>query len=813
MTGQQTIELVGSLAKTFLLHRMTAREELGRLFELTLDCLSKDFDVRPTKNPSTDGPSFDVLGQTMTVRVELPRGGWRYFDGHVCRFECLGVTASRRYARYRMVLRPWLWFLTRSADCRIFQDRAVPDILKEVFREHGFSDFQEALYGEYRRREYCVQYRETDFDFVSRLMEHAGIYYYFRHEYAEGRGRHTLVLADDYSAHVRAPGYEAVGFQRVTKARADEPESVGSWRTAHEVEPDVYELGDFDFTKRKAGLLVNRHAAPEIQPARGKVFDYPGTHRTLEEGEAQGCVRMEELQAQARLRMEELQAQHERVYATTTARGLAVGNLFELREHPRADQNREYLVVSTVQTLRSVAYETELDPEARTSPLYAGEFTAMPSGLPFRSPRTTPNPVVQGPQTAIVVGPAKEKVWTDEYGRVKVRFHWDHRNEDASGKSIPDDSRSCWLRVSQNWAGQQWGELYLPHVGQEVVVSFLEGDPDRPLVTGRVYNAAHMPPLDLPKEKYKSVVARDDYGNELVFDGTPDDEHILLYSPKNRSGLRLGPDFDSRTDAKKDFVTRDSSAGLNLGNKCELSMGATFEGSLGWNAEASFATSFEVAVGPSFSLSWGPKYEKSWAQVDESKNEDWIVDCAKTICLVSGKGGQNSVFSATQGRTEISVGDEVHAITDQPLWKMLLLAFLSLAGTATSVGFAEGKKFKKDGKTTPLGVGLASGLGVLFGIYPWIDSIIGQIKSSSEPKTHQKKSAWLTLSDAGVGSAGHSSAKAILDAENFVGVGMQKAKMLTLGNTGADVTISGSKIKLNATGNDVTINGSKIMLG
>ncbi len=137
MTGPQTLELVGPLAKTFLFHRMTAREELGRLFELTVDCLSKDFDVRPTNNPSTDGPSFDVLGQTMTVRVELPRGGWRYFDGHVCRFECLGLTASRRYARYRMVLRPWLWFLTRSADCRIFQDQTVPEILKGVFREHG----------------------------------------------------------------------------------------------------------------------------------------------------------------------------------------------------------------------------------------------------------------------------------------------------------------------------------------------------------------------------------------------------------------------------------------------------------------------------------------------------------------------------------------------------------------------------------------------------------------------------------------------------------------------------------------------------
>lgn len=726
MTDLQSIELVGSLADIFRFHRMTAREELGRLFEITVDCLSEDFDVRST----------EVLGQRMTVRLELPRGGSRYFDGHVCRFEYLGVTPTRRYARYRMVVRPWLWFLTRSADCRIFQDRTVPEILKEVFREHGFSDFEEALFGDYRPRDYCVQYRETDFDFVSRLMEQAGIYYYFRHAYEEGRdggsGRHMLVLADDYSAHARADGYGAVGFQRSTKGRPGEGENIAEWRISHEIEPEVYSLGDFDFTRPKSGLLVSRGAAPELGPAKGRVYDYPGEHRSLAEGEAQ-----------VRLRMEQLQARHERVHGTTSARGLAVGNLFELHEHPRADQNREYLVVSTVETLRSVAYETELDPETRATPVYASELTAMPSRLPYRSPRSTPRPIVEGPQTAIVVGPEGEKVWTDNYGRVKVRFHWDHRDTDTAGEAIPNERRSCWLRVSQNWAGHQWGEMYLPHVGQEVIVSFLEGDPDRPLVTGRVYNADNMPPLNLPQEKYKSVVARDDFGNQLVFDGTPDDEHILMYSPNNRSWLRLGPDFDNHTDAKKNFVTRDSSAGLNLGNKCELSMGATFDGSLGWNAEASFATSFEVAVGPSFSLSWGPKYEKSWAQVDESKDDDWIVDCAKTICFVSGKGGRNSVFSATTGRTELSVGEEVRAIEEQPLWKILLLAFLSLAGAASSTGFSEG--LKKDDKTTPTGEGLAIGLGVLFGIYPWIDSIIGQIKSSSAPKMHQDKDAWLTL--------------------------------------------------------------------
>ena len=655
MTEQLPVDLVGPLADTFRFHRMTAREELGRLFELDLDCLSERHDVRST----------DVLGQTMTVRLELPQGGWRYFDGHVCRFEYLGITPSRRFAHYRLVLRPWLWFLTRSADCRIFQDRTVPEILTEVFREHGFSDFQAALYGEYRRWEYCVQYRESDFDFVSRLMEQEGIYYFFRHELGGARGRHTLVLADEYSAHARAAGYETVSFLRSTRPGPGEAEGIAEWRISHEIEPDVYSLGDFDFTRPKAGLLVSRRAALEVQPATGRVYDYPGEYLTRPDGEAY-----------VRTRMEELQAQHERAHATARARGLAVGNLFDLHDHPRADQNREYLVVSTVHTLRSVAYETELQPEASDAPVYRCELTAMPSHLPYRSPRATPRPVIEGPQTAIVVGPAGETVWTDNYARVKVRFHWDHRDTDTAGSAIPDDRRSCWLRVSQNWAGQQWGELYLPHVGQEVIVSFLDGDPDRPLVTGRVYNADQMPPVDLPAGKYKSVVARDHYGNELVFDGTPGDEHILMHSPHHKSMLELGKSVKEWTVSDK--------AEFTLGNSIGLTIGSQVEGFVGVKGEVSVGPAFELTVGPKFSWCVGREWEWKLRDVSQKAEEDYVIDTDETYSVGAGKDGEtNSVIYSGKDTLQLSVG-YLERAARQALFTGSDKAFITLLSAAAA---------------------------------------------------------------------------------------------------------------------------------
>jgi type VI secretion system secreted protein VgrG len=766
------IDLLGPLADTFLFHRMTVREELGRLFECTVDCLSERFDVR----------SAEVLGQTMTVRLELPRGGWRYFDGHVCRFEYLGVTASARYARYRLVLRPWLWFLTRSADCRIFQDRTVPEILREVFSEHGFAELQESLYGEYRRWQYCVQYRETDFDFVSRLMEQEGIYYYFRHDGEGDRGRHSLVLADDYSAHAPAAHYEAVSFQRSTESRPGESERITQWRVSHEIEPEVYSLGDFDFTRPKAGLLVRRLAAPEVQPTRGEVYDYPGEYHTRAEGEAY-----------ARTRMEELQARHERAHANASARGLAVGNLFTLCDHPRSDQNREYLVVSAVHTLRSIAYQSELEPEDPDTSPYACELTAMPSHLPYRSPRLTRRPVVEGPQTAIVVGPEGEKVWTDSYGRVKVRFHWDHRDTDTAGAAIPDERRSCWLRVSQNWAGQQWGELYLPHIGQEVIVSFLEGDPDRPLVTGRVYNADQMPPLTLPEEKYKSVIARDHYGNEIVFDGTPGDEHIVMYSPHHRSGLQLGRSVVSNTESDAHTFTYGNTTNIQAGTKTDLFGGLEVNLALG--------AAFEGRLGPSFNVRGGRELEWTWGDVYKTLDEDYIIDSDQTVSFAAGKGGVNSVIYAGNERLDLSVGD-THRPPGGPWWRKnaQTLWMVALIGGAAALAIASGETASKDNKVAPATTGGASLLALAVAIL--LSLVTGQ-PVAAQHKEKQRK-AWLNL------AWDHRLGKAELDATDWVIVG-REATQLNLGHVGSDLRIAGKQCEWKAQGL-VEIRAAKINL-
>jgi len=285
MAAAHPIEISTPLGDGVLLfRRMTAREELGRPFELELDLLSQDEQLR----------FEDVLGQRMTIRLALAEGKNRYFDGFVSRFSQVG--RSGRYIAYQVTLRPWLWFLTRAADCRIFQGKTVPEIVKEIFREHGFTDFEEDLSGKYRTWEYCVQYRETDFNFVGRLLEQEGIYYYFKH----AEEKHNLVLADSYSAHDRIPGYEEIPYYPPS-ANAVREEHLSSWSLAQEVQPGAYALNDFDFEKPRASLAVKstftrKHAAAEYE-----VYDYPGEYVETGDGESYARVRIEELQARYEL--------------------------------------------------------------------------------------------------------------------------------------------------------------------------------------------------------------------------------------------------------------------------------------------------------------------------------------------------------------------------------------------------------------------------------------------------------------------------------------------------------------------------------
>ena len=485
-----------------LIQSFSANEPLGRLFQMEVELLSED-----------EAIDFDkMVGSNATVRLEMPNKKTRFFNGYVSRF--VQTAQERAYVHYRATLVPWLWFLTRTADCRIFQKKKVPDIIEEVFKGHGFKDYKLQLSGTYAEWEYCVQYRETDFNFVSRLMEQEGIYYFFKHE----DGAHTLVLADSASAHESFEDYDTVLYQPQTHQGQETSETVTDWVIEKEVQTGVYALGDFNFKTPAAPIIVNDNVSRQHPASSFEVFDYPGEFDKRDEGEGY-----------AKLRIQELQAQHEILRGQATARGLCTGAKFKLKGHPRKDQERDYMITEVSCHASVSGYEA--GSQGKGEDFFSCNFTAMPASEPYRSPRQTPKPLIQGPQTAIVVGKKGEEVDPDEFGRVKVQFHWDRYGK-------VDENSSCWVRVSQPAAGKGWGAISIPRIGQEVIVEFLEGDPDLPIITGRVYNAAAKVPYALPDNKtmtsFKSNSSKGGGGfNELRFEDKKGEEQIFMHGEKN----------------------------------------------------------------------------------------------------------------------------------------------------------------------------------------------------------------------------------------------------------------------------------------
>ncbi|MEL6107346.1 MAG: type VI secretion system tip protein VgrG [Planctomycetota bacterium] len=503
-----------------LLHRMRAQECLGKPFEIELDLLSKNHNL-----------DFEaLLGTSATIELTLPTGKSRYFNGRFSKFSWSGF--EDHFGKFTATLVPWVWFLTRTANCRIFQGKKVPEIIKQVFRDHGFTDLADHLSGEYRKWDYCVQYRESDFDFVSRLMEQEGIYYYFTHE----KSKHELHLADSVSAHQTKPGYDKLRFHPPDPRRIAELEHIFGWSVSAEVQTGVFVLNDYDFERPKADLLATSKIQRKHDLSKFEVFDYPGEYSKATDGTSY-----------SQRRIEEQHARFERVSGETNALGLEHGALFKLEGHQRTDQNGEHLVIGTEIEVTNSGFETGSEQSSE----FSCRFQAIKSATVFRSTRDTPVPRIRGPQTAVVVGKKGEEIWTDKYGRVKVQFRWDRE-----GKA--DENSSCWVRVAQSWAGKRWGSIHIPRIGQEVIVEFLEGDPDRPIITGRVYNADEMPPYDLPAKQTQSGIktqsttkGTNQNFNELRFDDKKGEEHIYFHAERdfervveNNDTLKVG--FDKK---------------------------------------------------------------------------------------------------------------------------------------------------------------------------------------------------------------------------------------------------------------------------
>src|SRR4051795_10533214 len=485
-----------------LFHALHAREELGRLGEYQLDLLSPKHDVNVD----------EILGKSVTVKLGLPDDSTRFFNGFVTRFSQGG--SYGRYTRYYAVVRSWLWFLTRTTDCRIFQEMTVPDIVKKVFGDHPTADFKLELTGTYRKWNYCVQYRETDFNFVSRLLEHEGIYFYTRHT----DGHNTVVLTDSTSKHAPTPAYEKISYIAPEDVVRPEIEHIASWDFSRDIQPGVYVHDDYDLERPSVELRTRKTLSRGYSPSDYEIYDYPGHYLQKGDGEQYAGVRIDEFGSL-----------FETAQGITNSKGLHVGSLFTLEDFPRDDQNREYLAIAANYDLRFGDYEA-LPGAGGGGSEYRCSFVAMPSSQQFRPRRSTPKPFVQGPQTAVVVGPGGEEIYTDKYGRVKVQFHWDRY-----GKK--DENSSCWIRVSSPWAGKAWGTISTPRMGQEVIVDFLEGDPDQPIITGRVYNAENVPPFGFPAGAVLSGIKSNTHKgsgfNELSMDDSAGKERVFVHGQYN----------------------------------------------------------------------------------------------------------------------------------------------------------------------------------------------------------------------------------------------------------------------------------------
>ncbi len=565
-----------------LLQSFTGGEEISRLFRFQLDLISEDANIKPKS----------IVGKKVTLRVTHAGSTTeRYFNGHISRFSLLPSPVLARHASYQAEMVPWPWFLTLTADCRIFQQKSVPDIIKDVFGRFGFTDYSFEIQGQHPSRDYCVQYRETAFNFVTRLMEEEGMFFFFKHE----KTKHTLVVADHKGVHQPCPFQDKINMEPTggTGFTHDE-DTIQHWERQYEYRTGKWAQTDYNFETPSTSLLSNVQTIVDLdQNKKFEVYDYPGEYLTKGDGAAL-----------TKLRMEEEEVGYDIASGRSDCRSMVSGHKFTLKRHPQREQNSTYILTSISHSAQQPFF-TEGDEEM----LYSNSFRCIPQEVTFRPARTTPRPLVHGTQTALVVGPSGEEIYTDNHGRIKVQFHWDRE-----GKK--DDKSSCWIRVSQPWAGKAWGSVWLPRIGQEVVVDFLEGDPDRPIIIGRVYNAEQTVPYGLPSNQtqsgFKSRSSKgggsDDF-NEIRFEDKKGSEMVTVHAQKDLETMVENDetrqvDHDRTTTIKnnetKTITQGNQKTTINMGNNSMLIKMGNMDTKLNLGKEEREAMqSIELKVGQS----------------------------------------------------------------------------------------------------------------------------------------------------------------------------------------------------------------------
>ena len=537
-----------------LFRRMVAREELGRLPEYRLELL------RETKK--TPVKADQLLGAQVDIKLRLDDSSYRYINGFVTRFERGGVLG--RYDIYRVEVRPWLWQLTLGADCKIFQDKTAVGVIEAVFADYAAAgavkkaDVTRAL----TVRPFTVQYRESDLDFVTRLMEEEGIYFYFTHV----KGAHTLVLTDKASTHPPIHGKKLRWAAKQLGEQLSE-DVITQWASAHSVGSLAYVHTDFAAEKPTLDLKTEatRTVPYSKHPKKLEVFDYPGRYADVsmdEKPDAKKTVGT----AWAQLQVDRFESQRVTAVGVTPYRYIAAGVTFDLVDHSSDDGG--YLITAVDIEVNFAHYEAR---DSEMSTLMTCRFESVPKATPYQPKAIAERPLIYGPQTATVVGASGDEIMTDKFARVKLQFRWDRE-----GKK--NDKSSCWVRVSQPWAGKQFGAIALPRIGDEVVVEFLEGNPDRPLITGRVYNGDNMPPYELPAQATvsgtKSQSSKEGSlatANELRFDDKKGSEYVWLQAEKDFHQLVKNDSFETIKNDRWTAVVKNSAH--KVGENLDLDVG------------------------------------------------------------------------------------------------------------------------------------------------------------------------------------------------------------------------------------------------
>ena len=486
---------------TLLFSGMSGEEAVSTPFLFTVDMLSEKESIVPSQ----------MLRKPLVIELDMGGGTTRYIHGLVRRFITMDSAFSGLYA-YRAEIVPWLWFLSLAADCRVYENKSVPDIVEDVFKRNNWTDFKLQTTGTYSPREYCVQYRETDLAFVSRLLEEEGIFYFFQHT----DSKHTLVLADSNSAFQPIPGTSTVSATERVVGSTQHQQSVTSLTYEAQIPPGTVTLYGYNYLDGQKALTATVSAySPE------EIYDYPGGFTDSGTGDRY-----------ARNQLDAAEAFMKQLTGVGSCMGFTSGYQFTLSEYFRNDWNGAFYIVKVRHTAQLNGYYGAAAATDQSA-TYQNDFRALPDATVFRPQLRTPNPIVAGTQTALVVGPSGSEINVDKYGRVQVQFFWERTDKG-------DPGASCWVRVSTSWAGKNWGIIHIPRIGQEVVVAFEEGNPDRPIIVGSVYNPDMMPPYDLPANKSQSGIksrsteggGTDDF-NEFRFEDKKGSEAIHLHAQKD----------------------------------------------------------------------------------------------------------------------------------------------------------------------------------------------------------------------------------------------------------------------------------------